>query len=235
MAEETPNDKPSKGDTGKGADKPKAAEKAGKRKSGGKLLLLLIGIVVLAFVIAVVGYDYFAKAPGGGQTKSSSSVSVGGPFTLVNGKGETVTDKNFAGEYMLVYFGYTYCPDVCPTALTDMATALDLLGDDKAKKIQPIFISVDPARDTPEHLAEYVTFFHPRLIGLTGTEQQIKDAARAYRVFYRIGEAAPDDPQDYLVDHTSIIYLIGPDGKLVTHFSHGTTPEAMAERLGNLL
>lgn len=234
MAEDTSNDKQPKPEADKAADKGKAAKKAPKRKSGGRLLLLLVAIVVLAFVIAVAGYDYFAKSPGG-QNTSSSGVSVGGPFTLVDGKGETITDKSFPGKYLMVYFGYTYCPDVCPTSLTDMASALDILGDKKASKIQPIFISVDPGRDTPEHLAEYVTFFHPRLIGLTGTEQQIKDVAREYRVFYRIGEASPDDPQDYLVDHTSIIYLIGPDGKLVTHFSHGTTPEAMAERLGKIL
>ncbi len=235
MAEEKPTDDAKKlNDAAVNGDSP---AKPPKRKSGARLLLLLVGIVVLAFAIAVVGYDYFAGTSNKSSTATSSSgtPSVGGPFELVGQGGKTVTDQDFAGKYMMVYFGYTYCPDVCPTGLSDMGTALDMIDPAKAAKVQPIFISVDPARDTPEHLNEYVSYFHPRLIGLTGTEQQIKDVARAYRVFYRIGEPESDDPQDYLVDHTSIIYLVGPDGKLVTHFSHGTTPEAMAERLGKLL
>lgn len=218
-------------DAAKDAD----AKPAKKQKSGARLLLVLISIVVLAFVIAMAGSDYFAKAPSNGAVNSDGTPTVGGPFTLTDTKGETVTDKDFAGKYMLVFFGYTYCPDVCPTALSDMSTALDMLSDAKVSKLTPVFISVDPKRDTPEHLSEYVTFFHPKLVGLTGTEQQIKDVAREYRVFYRLGEPSADDPLDYTVDHTSIVYLIGPDGKLVTHFSHGTTPEAMAERLGQLL
>ncbi|MBO6518463.1 MAG: SCO family protein [Rhodospirillales bacterium] len=210
-------------------DEPKA-----KKSSGGKLLLLLVGIVVVAFVIVLAGTEYFANR-GSDSVATSSGPSVGGPFTLVNHDGETVTEKDFMGGYMLVFFGYTYCPDVCPTALSDMAAVMDMLGDEKAQKVTPVFISVDPGRDTPEHLAEYVSFFHPKTVGLTGTEEQIKAVAREYRVYYRLNEPAGDDPQDYLVDHTSIIYLMGPDGKLVTHFSHGTDPKAMAERIGQLL
>lgn len=232
--------KPLKAD--KPADAPKVTEKPAaatpKPSSGGRLLVMLIGVVIVAFVIAVGGYEYFTKHDpngAGSASKSNSGPSVGGPFTLVNAKGEEVTDKTFLGGYALIYFGYTYCPDVCPTALSDIASAMDMLGEAKASKITPIFISVDPARDTPEHMAEYVPFFHPRMVGLTGTEEQIKAVAREYRVYYRKNDPQGGDPQDYVVDHTSIIYLIGPDGKLVTHFSHGTTPEAMAERLGQLL
>lgn len=208
-----------------------------KKRSGFKLLFLLVGIVVVAFMLVVAGSEYFAKRSGGGSgtTTQSGGVQVGGPFTLVNQDGKQVTEKDFLGGYMLVFFGYTYCPDVCPTVLSDIATVLDMLGEEKAAKITPVFISVDPARDTPDHLAEYVKFFHPRTVGLTGTEEQIKAVAREYRVYYRKNEAKGDDPQDYLVDHTAIIYLMGPDGKLVTHFSHGTEPKAMAERLGKLL
>ena len=209
-----------------------------KKSSGGKLLLLLVGIVIVAFVLVLAGTEYFAKrgsGTAGGGTQSESGPSVGGPFTLVNHEGETVTEEDFLGKYMLVFFGYTYCPDVCPTALSDMAAALDMLGDEKAKQITPVFISVDPARDTPDHLAEYVSFFHSRTVGLTGSEEQIKAAAREYRGYYRLNEPTGDDPQDYLVDHTSIIYLMGPEGKLVTHFSHGTDPKAMAERIGQIL
>ena len=208
-----------------------------KKKSGGKLLLLLVGIVVVSFVIVLAGTEYFDKRGGGAGSSASSSSgpSVGGPFTLVNDEGQTVTEKDFLGKYMLVFFGYTYCPDVCPTALSDIAGVMDMLPAEKAGKITPAFISVDPARDTPEHLNEYVSYFHPQTVGLTGTEEQIKAVARAYRVYYRKHEPTGDDPLDYLVDHTSIIYFIGPDGKLVTHFSHGTDPQAMAERIGKLL
>jgi len=214
---------------------PEVAAEKPKKKSGGKLLLLLIGIVVVAFLIVLAGTEYFDKRGVPGSTQSSSGPSVGGPFTLVNQNGETVTDKDFLGRYMMIYFGYTYCPDVCPTALSDIASVLDMLGEEKAAKITPVFISVDPGRDTPEHLAEYVSFFHPRTIGLTGSEEQIKNVAREYRVYFRINEPEGSDAQDYLVDHTSIIYLVGPDGKLITHFSHGTEPQAMAERIGKLL
>jgi cytochrome oxidase Cu insertion factor (SCO1/SenC/PrrC family) len=205
-----------------------------KRRSGISLLAFLIGIAVLAFIIALAGFEYFDKS-GGKDKPLLSAPSVGGPSELVNQRGETVTDKDFLGGYMMVFFGYTYCPDVCPTALSDMAAALDMLPPEKAKQVTPVFISVDPNRDTPEHLAEYVGFFHPRTVGLTGTEEQIKAVAREYRVYFRTNDPTGDDPQDYLVDHTSIIYLIGPEGNLVTHFSHGTTAEAMAERIGQLL
>lgn len=213
---------------------PEAAAPKPKKSSGGKLLALLIGVVVVSFVIVLAGTEYFTKR-GSETSTQSSGPSVGGPFTLINHKGEQVTEKDFLGGYMLIFFGYTYCPDVCPTALSNIASVLDMLGEEKAQKITPVFVSVDPARDTPAHLAEYVAFFHPRTVGLTGSEEQIKAAARAYRVYYRKNDPAEGDEQDYLVDHTSIIYLIGPDGKLVTHFSHGTDPQAMAERIGKLL
>jgi protein SCO1/2 len=229
-----------KKDTNLKAEKPTPTSKGpAKSSSGGKLLALLLGVGVLAFVIALVGFEYFqsrdSQTADGAAVQSSGAPAVGGPFELTNHFGEAVTEKDFAGQYMLVFFGYTYCPDVCPTALSDMSVALDLLGEEKAEKITPLFISVDPARDTPDHLAEYVSFFHPKTIGLTGTEEQIKKVAREYRVYYRLNEPSADDPLDYLVDHTGIVYLMGPDGKLVTHFSHGTPPDKMAERLGQLL
>jgi len=220
-------------DNGPAKPAPKVSK---KHKSGAKLLVLLVGVVVIAFVISLAGSEYFAKSGASGtQTALSRGPTVGGPFELVNHKGDLVTDKTFQGGYMMVFFGYTYCPDICPTALSDIETVLDMLGDDKASKVTPVMISVDPTRDTPEHLAEYVSFFHPRTVALTGTPDQIKAVTRAYRVYYSLGKPQDDDPLDYLIDHTSIIYLIGPDGKLITHFAHGTTPEVMLERLGKIL
>jgi protein SCO1/2 len=168
------------------------------------------------------------------KTTSNSLVQIGGPFTLTDHNGQIVTEKSYAGKYLLVFFGYTFCPDVCPTALTTISNTLDLLGE-SANKTMPLFISVDPLRDTPEHLKEYVSYFHPKLVALTGTEDQIKSVTKAYRVYFAKAQANEDDQEDYLMDHSSITYLIGPDGNFIEHFSHGIEPEKMAERLLNHL
>src|SRR5690606_31911637 len=152
--------------------------------------------------------------------------AIGGPFTLVDGEGRTRTDADFRGKLMLIYFGYTYCPDVCPTELQSMMQAHDLLGPDAAAEVQPIFISVDPERDTPARVAASVESFGDALICLPGTPEQVAAAARAYRVYYRKNESA--SATDYLVDHSSIIYLMGRDGRFLSHFGRGTAPEDMA-------
>ena len=136
-----------------------------------------------------------------------------------------MTERDYAGRWMLVYFGYTFCPDVCPTELGTMVAALDALGPAGAAVV-PVFITVDPQRDTPDHLADYVGRFHPRLQGLTGTPDQVADAARRYRVYYSKVERA--EMTDYLMNHSGFIYLVGPDAKVRTLFRPGMTPEAMA-------
>jgi cytochrome oxidase Cu insertion factor (SCO1/SenC/PrrC family) len=158
---------------------------------------------------------------------------VGGPFALTDQTGKRVTDRDFRGKFMLVYFGFTFCPDVCPTALQVMAAALDKLGP-QADRITPVLITVDPERDTPAQLALYVKSFHPRLVGLTGTAQEIDAAARAYRVYVK-KVPDPKSTAGYTMDHSSIIYVIGPDGKYRTHFTHAASPDAMAERLAGML
>lgn len=158
---------------------------------------------------------------------------VGGPFTLTDHTGRQVTEKDYAGRHTLVLFGFTYCPDVCPSGLQVMSAALDKLGK-TAEKITPIFISLDPERDTPQQLAQYVPSFHPRLVGLTGTPEEVDKAARAYRVFYR---KVRDEKSTaaYTIDHSALIYLMGPDGSYVAHFSHTTSPDTLAERIKKLL
>lgn len=167
------------------------------------------------------------------QETSVGKASVGGPFTLTDHTGRRVTDKDFRGKYMLVYFGFTFCPDVCPTGLQVMAAALEQLGP-KAEQITPIFISVDPERDTPEQLAQYVSSFHPRLVGLTGTPEEIQAVAKAYRVYYR---KVKDEKStaEYTIDHTSIIYLMDPNGEFVAHFTHATPVDVMVEKLQKVL
>lgn len=154
----------------------------------------------------------------------------GGPFQLIDEEGRGVGPQDYAGKFMLVYFGYSYCPDICPTDLAVMAAALDALGDG-AERIQPLLISVDPGRDTPESLREFTDAFHPKLIGLTGTEAGVTAAAKAYRVHRRKFQMEGMSGDDYLVDHSTLTYLMGPDGRFVTMFPRGTTAEKMAETL----
>jgi len=154
----------------------------------------------------------------------------GGPFSLIDHTGKEVTDESFRGRFVLVYFGYTYCPDVCPTNLAAISEALELLGDD-GERVIPLFISVDARRDTVEQMAEYVTFFHPRLVGLTGSAQQMRRAAKAYEASYFAG----DVDGEYVVDHTSWTYLVGPDGRPLTHFDHATDPKVMAAEIRNFI
>jgi cytochrome oxidase Cu insertion factor (SCO1/SenC/PrrC family) len=152
---------------------------------------------------------------------------VGGPFELTDQTGHVRTERDFRGRLMLVYFGFTYCPDVCPTDLQAIGLALDKLGKD-GESVQPLFITVDPERDTAEHLAQYVPMFHPRLIGLTGSAEAIRKAADAYKVYYAkipLGKAT----DDYTVDHTAFIYLLDRDGNYLGFFPPGTSADRMVE------
>ena len=157
---------------------------------------------------------------------------VGGPFALIDHVGRARTDKDFRGKLMLVYFGFTYCPDVCPADLQSIGLALDRLGESSAR-VQPLFITVDPERDTPQHLAEYLTMFHPRLIGLTGDAAAIRQAADAYKVYY--AKVMNQKGDDYTVDHTAFIYLMGDDGKYLGFFPPGTDAERMADMIARQL
>lgn len=149
---------------------------------------------------------------------------IGGPFELTDHTGARRSDADFRGKLMLIYFGYTYCPDICPTDLEAMVSVLDLLGADGAA-VQPLFITIDPERDTPGHLAEYVQLFHPRLIGLTGDVDEIRKVADAYKAFY--AKAVQDDPANYAMDHSAFIYLVDVNGRYVGFFPPGTSAERM--------
>lgn len=195
------------------------------------LFVTLITIAVLG--AAVLGYAVVRMLTGDpARVTSFGEPLIGGEFTLVDGDGATRTDKDFRGRLMLVYFGFTYCPDACPTELQAMGQAVDRLGP-KGEAVQPVFVSVDPERDTPEMVGQYVKAFHPRMVGLTGTPEQVATAAKAYRVYYR--KATVEGASDYLVDHSSIVYLMDREGRFLTHFSHGTSPEDMAKGIGKFL
>jgi protein SCO1 len=171
-----------------------------------------------------------AVFPGAGRS-ALAPVSIGGPFSLQDGDGHTVTDQNFRGRWMLVYFGYTHCPDACPTALNDMANALDLLNPAQRAKVAAVFITVDPDRDTPAVMKEYVSAFDAPITALSGSADAIAQAEREYRVY---AAKHPTDGNDYEMDHSSIIYVMDPQGRFVANFSHENNPQEIAAKLQQL-
>jgi protein SCO1 len=163
-------------------------------------------------------------------TRPEATVPIGGPFDLVDGNGRVVTDRDFRGKWTLVYFGYTHCPDACPTALQDMANAVDLLGA-KKRDVAIVFITVDPERDTPAVMKEYVSAFEAPITALSGSPEQVAKAAREYRVYF----AKHPTKDGYDMDHTSIIYVMDPQGRFVANFTHESSPEQIAGKLRTLI
>ena len=167
------------------------------------------------------------------RTIATGEALIGGPFTLVNQDGENVTDKTYLGAPMLLFFGFTFCPDVCPTELQVMAAALAELGA-RGSDIQPVFVTVDPERDNPQVMKDYVANFSDRFIGLTGSPEQVAAMASTYKVYFAKAENK-QSPENYLMDHSSIIYLMGPDGKFLKHFTYSTDAKALAQGIATAL
>jgi protein SCO1/2 len=213
-----------------------------------RLAIRLVSLALILLLGGLWGAAWFARAPGeglgdaflrrftalfgaempvpsAGGVQLPQGMSLGGPFSLVDQTGRAVTERDYAGRWLLVYFGYTYCPDVCPTELGTIAAAIDAMGP-AGERVTPVFITVDPERDTPEALADYVARFHPRMVGLTGSAEQVAEAARRYRVYYARARSA--DATEYLMDHSSFIYMVGPDGRVRSLFRGGVTPETIA-------
>lgn len=157
---------------------------------------------------------------------SAGKAAIGGPFNLVNHDGKRVTEKDFKGKWTLVYFGFTHCPDICPDELLKLAAAIDKIKEKAGIDIVPVFISVDPERDTIEQVREYVKEFHPKLVGLTGTPDEIKKVARAYRVYYM--KTAEED-SDYLVDHSIVMYLMDPNMEFVKFFGKNNDVNSLTD------
>jgi cytochrome oxidase Cu insertion factor (SCO1/SenC/PrrC family) len=202
-------------------------------KSSLRLALIVLAGLMVGAAAALAIFPEARERLLPASAPSVGSALVGGPFTLTDQTGKRVTDKDLRGRYTLVFFGFTYCPDVCPSALQVMAAALDKLGP-QGQKITPLFITVDPERDSPAQLASYLKSFHPRLVGLTGTPAEIEAVTKAYRVYVK-KVADPKSSAGYTFDHSAIIYLMGPDGAYLAHFTHATNVDAMAERLAKLL
>jgi len=189
---------------------------------------VLAGLVILGAGVFLV-LTMRDNPRGAGGTALASA--IGGPFHLTDQNGNRVTDADLKGKWSLIYFGYTHCPDACPTALNDIAVALDELGARRAA-VRPVFITVDPERDTPEALKSYVASFDAPILALTGTQQEVAQAAKAYRVYYA---KHPEPGGDYSMDHSSVIYVMDPEGRFTASFTHESSPEQIAERLKKLL
>ncbi len=189
----------------------------------------------LALVFSLVSGAAAAETvPAANQEEDVQASSINGRFLLMNHFGEAVTDQDYRGKFQLITFGYTFCPDICPTTLVNMAQALKLLGG-SAERIQPLFISVDPERDTPKVLREYVAYFHPDIIGLTGTPDLVRRAADNFKVKYEKVVDPNRDPKLYSVDHSAGIYLMSPDGQFIAKFAHALPPDELAKRIRSFL
>lgn len=184
---------------------------------------------------AALGHDHGAGTPApSAAPRDPLAAQFGGPFTLTDHTGKRVSDADFRGRFMLVYFGFTRCADTCPVDLPAIAQGLDALGP-LAERIAPLFISVDPVHDTPAALAAYVANFHPRLIGLSGSEAEIASVAKAYKVHRRKLTLGHHGHGEYTIDHGSLTYLMGPDGRFLTLLPHRTAPERIAAVLRKYL
>jgi protein SCO1/2 len=190
------------------------------------LSIWVIAGLALAALLAALAWKAERVSP------ASAPSAIGGPFHLTSQSGTQVDERILKGKWTAVYFGYTSCPDVCPTTLTNLAQAIDTLGT-RARDLQVVFITVDPERDTPSRLAAYlsITSFPKRMIGLTGSPAQIAAAASAYRVYYKKAGAGPD----YSVDHTSVVYLMNPDGRFSRPLSFDVPPAGVAKQIAEAM
>lgn len=206
---------------------------AGKSASGLSPRLLLVAALLAAFIIlgsaAFLAVELHDNGKGAAGTLLGSA--IGGSFTLVDQNGKTVTNTALEGKWLLVYFGYTHCPDACPTTLNDIALALQDLGAQR-DEVRPVFITIDPERDTPQVMKDYVTAFDAPILALTGTAAEVAQAAKNYRVYYA---KHPEAGGDYSMDHSSVVYVMDPKGRFTASFAGEDPPAQIAERLKKLL
>lgn len=195
------------------------------------LILAVVAGLGLAATLFLVNKNQTGlpqSARSGGELIPVTEDAFGGPFTLTDHTGKKVTEKDFTGKYRLIYFGFTYCPAICPTELAKITSAMKLVGD-KSKEIQPIFITVDPERDTTDSIAKYISMFHPSLVGLRGTAEETKAVTKAYKIYF--AKVQDESMSDYTMDHSSFIYFMAPDDRLLRIFRMEDSPEEMAKTI----
>jgi protein SCO1/2 len=198
-------------------------------------------ILFLTLTIVIIGSGYqawrvysFNQKSATYKALTASSKPIEGKFALVDHNGNSVTQDDFRGKHTLVFFGYTYCPDVCPTVLQDVSLILDSLGD-QADKIVPLFITVDPARDTVEVMKDYISNFHPSIVGLSGDQKSMIAASQSFRAYFAKVVPDPNDPEDYHMSHSARLFMMGPDTKPVTSFQYGETVDNMTKKIREIL
>lgn len=213
-----------------------------------KKTLLFATLILIGFTSITLWFtkDQTQPKPLAAQEKHTGEALIGGSFTLINQDGETTSDLDFRGKIMLVFFGFTHCPDICPITARTFSDLIDVLGD-KADQVAPIFITIDPDRDTQEVMKEYFANFDNPPIGLTGTPEQIKQVADVYKAYYAKSKTAEDvpanhdgqmihqPPNDYNIDHSGYIYFMNSEGKYVSHFPYNATPQELAKALNPYL
>ncbi|KAL8036748.1 hypothetical protein ABFX02_12G179000 [Erythranthe guttata] len=207
----------------------------GKSIRGGPVSWMSFFLLLCTGAGLVFYYDREKKRHIEGMSNASNAVrqgpsvgkaAIGGPFNLIDHNGKSVSDKDFLGKWNVLYFGFTHCPDICPDELQKLASAVDKIKEKSGIEVVPVFISVDPERDTVEQVHEYVKEFHPKLIGLTGSTDEIKKTARAYRVYYMKTE---EEGSDYLVDHSIVMYLMDPNMQFVKFFGKNFDDASLAD------
>jgi cytochrome oxidase Cu insertion factor (SCO1/SenC/PrrC family) len=205
-----------------------AQRRAERRRTAIHKANVAMATATLCMVLLAACYLWLTGGP-----RHVAMTAIGGPFTLTQSNGRVVTQQNFHGKYMLIYFGYTSCPDVCPTTLSAIADAMDLLGD-RADRLQPLFITVDPKRDSPTIMRNYVMKFSPDIVGLSGTPTQIHGIEREYHIT-SIVRPDPQHRDDYAVDHTAVLFLMGPDGHYLQVLSALASGHELANKLAPYL
>lgn len=190
-----------------------------------------IRIITWGLIIVVAIFLAYSRFSPEGNPVANIAEDVR-PFSLTNHNGERVTHKDFAGKYMLIFFGYSFCPDVCPTELSKVTLALETLEKQgrSIENLQPLFLSIDPERDTPKQLKEYLSLFHPKFIGLTGTSQEIAEVAKTYQTYYKKSDVN-DTSDSYLMDHMSLLFLLDGSARRIYMFPPSVTPQELADAL----
>jgi protein SCO1 len=205
---------------------------AGKSASGSPRLLWVAALLAAFIILGSAAFlAVELRDNGKGVAGTMLGSAIGGPFSLVDQNGKTVTNTALEGKWLLVYFGYTHCPDACPTTLNNIALALHDLGAER-DEVRPVFITIDPERDTPQVMKDYMTAFDAPILALTGTAAEVAQAAKNYRVYYA---KHPEAGGDYSMDHSSVIYVMDPKGRFTASFTGEDAPEQIAERLKKLL
>jgi len=187
-----------------------------------------------SFIALFVSILLVSSNPNIAFAQQSGTSTIGGKFIMQDQTGSIVMDEKYRETFMLISFGYTTCPDICPTALSNISTAMDELGDD-SKTVTPIFITIDPKRDTVSKIRDYVSAFHPRMVGLTGSQTMTDRLIISYNLKVEIHKPEDNDPMEYAVDHTASTFLMSPDGTFLAKFAYGMDPKAMAERIRDFM